>query len=380
MRFLSADWIFPLHISPIRNGVIQISTKGEIINIFKSRNEVDFENLEVFNGILCPGFINAHCHMELSHLINNSELGKGLLYFIESLRERNNFTIKEIQFAIQQSEKQMIDNGIVAVGDICNTTDTILQKKKKNIHYYNFIETFQVKEEKIEETIYEARVIRDAFRRENLQATIVPHAPYSVPPRLVSKIVKEFDGNDKLLCIHNQETLEENELFQNKRGKLFNWLKNFDASPEIWLKRNKSSDIIKDLSVNKPMLVHNTFSSTEDIRYNCYYCTCPKSNLAIEGKLPDYSIFNLEKLCVGTDSLASNNSLSILDELFIIQENSKFTLEDLLKISSKNGAKILGFTNLGTFEIGKTPGINLIQEASEFKLSKKTIVKTIKEK
>ena len=91
-----------------------------------------------------------------------------------------------------------------------------------------------------------------------------------------------------------------------------------------------------------------------------YYCSCPKANLYIENQLPDYSIFDTNKLCVGTDSLASNNNLSILEELQIIQENSDFDINTLLKIASKNGAEALGFKTLGTFEKGKFPGVNLI--------------------
>ena len=107
------------------------------------------------------------------------------------------------------------------------------------------------------------------------------------------------------------------------------------------------------------MLVHNTFTQKEDLTDN-YYCTCPNANLYIESTLPDYSIFDADKLCVGTDSLASNKCLSILEEILVIKENSNFDLNTLLKIASKNGAEALGFANLGTFEKGKIPGVNLI--------------------
>jgi len=125
--------------------------------------------------------------------------------------------------------------------------------------------------------------------------------------------------------------------------------------------------VLNELGDKKILLVHNTFSRKEDITDN-YYCTCPKANLYIENSLPDYSIFNAEKLCVGTDSLASNNSLSILDEIQIIKENSDFDLHTLLKIASKNGADALGFTTLGTFEKGKSPGVNLISGLSKIEI------------
>ncbi|MDA9663506.1 amidohydrolase family protein, partial [bacterium] len=109
----------------------------------------------------------------------------------------------------------------------------------------------------------------------------------------------------------------------------------------------------------KILLVHNTYSTKSDLTQQ-YYCTCPKANIYIENSLPDYKIFNTDRLCVGTDSLASNDTLSILCELKVIRDNSDYNLDTLLKIASKNGAEALGFEKLGTFEKGKKPGINLL--------------------
>ena len=369
MRFLSADWIYPLHVSPIKDGVLQVSDKGEIINLFDSRSEVSFDKLEIFEGLLCPGFVNAHCHLELSHLLGKAEKGKGFLGFVTAIQERNKFNEEVIQNAIIKAEEQMIKNGIVAVGDICNTTDTLLQKQKGNLQYYNFIETFQINEKKIKETLTSAKIIRDKFRNSGMKATIVPHSPYSVPPKLMEEISNSFDNEDELLTIHMQEISDENQLFENNKGDFYNWLNKINASSEIWGKRNNSTDVLKELGRKKIILVHNTFSRKEDTTDN-YYCTCPKANLYIERSLPDYSIFNPEKLCVGTDSLASNNSLSILEEILIVQKNSDFNLNTLLKIACKNGAEALGFENLGTFDKGKNPGVNLIPDFNKTKTIK----------
>ena len=361
MRFLTADYLYPLYINPIKKGVLQVSDRGKIINIFNNRAEVPSDKLEIFEGLLCPGFVNAHCHLELSHLLGKTEKGQGFLNFVGAVRQRNYFSKKTIQKAIATAEQQMIKNGIVAVGDICNTSDTLFQKKKRNLKYYNFIETFGVLENKIDDFFYQAMELRNDFRKAGFKASIVPHSPYSVPPKLMKVISTSFDNKDKLLTIHIQETNEENQLFEKKKGKLKGWLENINASSEIWSNREKSVDVLQELEGKKVMLVHNTFTKKEDISDN-YYCTCPKSNLYIEDALPDYSIFDINKLCVGTDSLASNNSLSILEELLVIQENSNFDMNTLLKIAAKNGAEALGFTNLGTFEKGKIPGVNLIQD------------------
>jgi len=369
MRFLTADYLYPLHIAPIKEGVLKISDNGEIIAIFENREEVQPEQLEIFEGILCPGFINAHCHLELSHLIGVVEKEKGFLDFVAKVQQRNEFPKEKILEAIEKEEQQMIANGIVAVGDICNTTDTLLQKQKGNLQYYNFIETFGVYKDKIDTVFTQAMKLRNEFRTAGQKATITPHAPYSVPPGLMKKIIESFDDRDELLTIHMQETKEENHLFENKEGDFFDWLDGINASSKIWKNRNKSLDVLEELKNKKILLVHNTFAKKEAITDH-YYCTCPKANLYIENALPDYSIFDTNKLCVGTDSLASNDSLSILEELLVIQENSNFDLNTLLKIASKNGAEALGFENLGTFEKGKIPGVNLIIDFSENKITK----------
>jgi len=361
MRYLSAKYIFPLHISPIKEGVLQISDEGEIVNIFRNRSEVPQYKLEIFEGILCPGFVNAHCHLELSHLLGISEKGKGFLDFLEAIQQRNSPTEIEKQNAIEKAEQEMIANGIVAVGDICNTTDTLLQKQKGNLLYYNFIETFGVHENKIDTIFTQVMELRNKFRNVNQKATIVPHAPYSVPSSLMKKIIESFDDRDELLSIHMQETKEENQLFENKEGSFFDWLNGMSADVSIWESRKKSIDVLEELKNKKILLVHNTFTKKEEITEN-YYCTCPKANLYIENALPDYSIFDTDKLCIGTDSLASNNTLSILDELLVIQENSNYDMNTLLKIACKNGAEALGFEKLGTFEKEKIPGVNLIDD------------------
>ena len=290
-----------------------------------------------------------------------------MLDFISVIQTRNNFDINDILTSIENAEQQMKKNGIVAVGDICNTSDTIHQKQKGNLQYYNFVEVFGVQDIDMNQIIIAAKDLRNQFRISGLKSTITPHATYSVPKKLMEEIAKVFDEQDELLTIHIQETIEENNLFENKYGELFCWLKKINASSTIWQGRKKAVDVLNALANKKVLLVHNTFATKEDI-VSQYYCTCPKANLYIEKALPDYSIFDVDKLCVGTDSLASNSSLSILEELKIIKESSNFDLNTLLKIASKNGAEALGFANLGTFEKGKTPGVNLISSLDEIKI------------
>ena len=204
MRFLTADYLYPLNISPIKEGVLQISDLGEVLAIFNNRCEVPEYKLEIFEGILCPGFVNAHCHLELSHLLGKAEKGKGFLDFIGAIQQRDSYTAIEKQIAINKAEQQMITNGIVAVGDICNTTDTLSQKQKSNLKYYNFIEVFGVKDDLENQIISGAKDLRNQFRKAAQKATISPHAPYSVPPKLMEEIKNSFSNEDELMNMLGQ--------------------------------------------------------------------------------------------------------------------------------------------------------------------------------
>ena len=135
-------------------------------------------------------------------------------------------------------------------------------------------------------------------------------------------------------------------------------------------------------------MVHNTFTTKEDIEWAnsqlsvsnspiLFWCTCPNANKFIENKLPNYNYFIEEnvRVTIGTDSLASNWSLSILDELKTISKHyPQISLQTLLLWATKNGADFLGFNQLGTIEKDKKPGLNLLKNIDNLKLSDKTEV------
>ncbi len=135
-------------------------------------------------GILSPGFINAHCHLELSHLKNVIPEKTGLIDFVFKVVSERHFEESEILRAMEIAEHEMMNNGIVAVGDISNNSLSALQKQKKNLHYYNFIETSGWMPAVAEITFEKSKSIYEEFEKIGLPASIVPHAPYSVSENL----------------------------------------------------------------------------------------------------------------------------------------------------------------------------------------------------
>lgn len=401
MRKISADYIFPISSEPIKNGVVTVDDDGVIVEVSKenqeSRAKNQDDNIEYYEGVICPGFINTHCHLELSHMRSQVPENLGMTGFIkEIISKRTQYSEAEIEQKIIEAEAEMIKNGIVAVGDISNNNNTFKQKTKGNLLYHTFIEAFDLNPDKAEEVFKNAldlkqQLVQLSTLNFELRTSIIPHAPYSVSEKLFELIFKEAIINNSILSIHNQESLGESELFISHSGPMFDTF----SAMGIDMSRIKKtglnslrSTLPKLPKSQKTLLVHNTYTSEADIEFAesqyailntqyLYWCTCPNANMYIENRLPNYNFFINKKarITIGTDSLASNHSLSILDELKTITKHfPQIPLQTLLLWATKNGADFLGYTQLGTIEKGKKPGLNLLKYIEGGRITEKTEV------
>lgn len=398
MRQFSADYIFPINAAPIPNGVITVDDDGTILEVcHPSEADQASPNIQHLKGILCPGFVNTHCHLELSHMKKQVSENKGMTGFIgELIGKRNNFAEEEIENRIALAEQEMICSGVVAVGDISNNNSTFKQKAKGNLAYHTFIEIFSLDPSKAEQTYLAGKRLEEELKQITQHSSIhnhtslSPHAPYTMSLELLNLINGDAKANNNIITIHNQESAGENELFESNTGVMYDAFKNMGINPAFMRKTGKNAlestlTYLKD--AKKILLVHNTFTTKKEIEFihstfnnhqsTIYFCTCPNANLYIENRLPDYQLFINEncKVTVGTDSLASNWSLSVLDELKTINKHHpEIELNTLLTWATKNGAEFLGFDQLGTLEKGKRPGLNLLKNTDGVKLTEKTSV------
>lgn len=389
MRKISADYIFPIASEPIKNGSISVADDGTILNV-ETNNEGATEH---HSGVICPGFINTHCHLELSHMRSQVSEKAGMIQFIkEILGKRFTFSPEQIQKAIADADAEMMKNGIVAVGDISNNRDSFKQKSSSSIFYHTFIEAFDFNPDKADEIFSNAKNLSIELSNFKLSNSIVPHAPYTVSEKLFRLIADEAVKKNSIISIHNQESLGESELFISHSGPMFEAFSRMGINMENITKTGVNSlrTTLPKLPLSQKILfVHNTFTSREDIQWakkyqvssikyqELYWCSCPNANMYIESKLPDYNIFIEENACVtiGTDSLASNWSLSILDEIkTIVKQYPQIPLQTLLTWATKNGAEFLGCNQFGTLEKGKKPGLNLLKNVEGMMITEKTEV------
>ncbi|MDB5288646.1 MAG: amidohydrolase [Mucilaginibacter sp.] len=389
MKSFKADYVFPVHADPIKNGIVTVTDSGKVISISETPDP-EYQNLPIENlsGIITPGFINTHCHTELSHLKDKIKPGGGLISFIKDIQAFRNADAGEVLEAAQKADQEMYDNGIVAVADTANSKVTVALKEKSELYYHTFVEIFGFLPENAEELFTKAVQLADEFRPQS--ASITAHASYSVSKELFKLIKRYSDDQSNLLSIHNQECEDENKFYRYKLGGFIDMYKHFGINIDYFRPqaRNSLQSIIPLLSNRqKILMVHNTCTNLKDIYFikrfdrKINWCFCPNANVYIEKRLPKVELFVNQGLNItlGTDSLASNKSLCILSEMQTIQQKfPSLSLNILLEWATRNGAEFLGIENeKGTIETGKTPGLNLITGLDGLKLTPETKVKKL---
>ncbi|MBK9335950.1 MAG: amidohydrolase family protein [Lewinellaceae bacterium] len=375
MRKLTAQRVYPISSSPLENAVLITDDAGTILAI-EPQEQHDPASLERYSGVLVPGFVNTHCHLELSHMKGLVDTGTGLIPFITDVVTKRNFPAEAIAEAIVRAEQEMLDGGIVALGDISNTTDTFAVKSAGRMRYYTFVELFDfLQDAGAEKAFADWKTVYDQCRPGRTGArAMVPHAPYTVSPTLFEKINAANAASAGTVSIHNQETPPENELFLHGTGAFVDFYKKFGIDLEHFSAIGRASIHYALCHLNpaqRTLFVHNTLTTPDDIRAaqawsaHTFWATCPNANLYIENRLPNYRHFldTGARVTIGTDSLTSNWQLSILEEMKTIARYQRYVpFEVLLRWATLNGAQALGFDDtLGSLEVGKTPGVLLLE-------------------
>jgi cytosine/adenosine deaminase-related metal-dependent hydrolase len=375
MLKFSADRVFPVSSAPVEKGVVITDKVGQILAI-ERRDQHDPGTVQILPGVLIPGFVNTHCHLELSHMKGKVHTGTGLIPFITGVVTQRNAAAEVIADAIEQAEREMLAGGIVAVGDISNAPDTFAVKAKGRLRYYTFLELFDfLQEAGADKTMAEGLAVYDQIElAEGSRRALVPHAPYSVSVSLFQKIRDFNPASGITISIHNQETPPENELFLHKKGGFLDFYGKFGISLDDFQATGQPSIYYALEHLNpaqRTLFVHNTLTTRDDIRAaqswsaQVYWASCPNANLYIENRLPDYQAFldTDARVTIGTDSLTSNWQLSVLEEIKTIARFQSYVpFETLLRWATLNGAQALGFEDtLGSFEPGKKPGVLNLQ-------------------
>lgn len=352
---------------PLHQAGVIVDRNGRVMEICNWLQDADVEA-----GVVVPGFVNAHTHLELSHLKGVlSEEKKGMTAFIrEMIRQRGMVDDPVQQDAMLKADEEMFSEGIVAVGDISNTLASAEVKSKSKIYYHTFVELSGLDPAKATDITSRGIDMVKTFREKfNLPASLSPHAPYSVSAALMNSLLSSLYYDDPL-TIHVQESEDELQFCKLSSGPLFDYFSSagFHLNDVLVNGTSPMDTLLKLLPrSNRCQLVHNTFTTEDEIlaalhtHPHLFWCLCIHANQMITGHHPPADLLykHHAMVTVGTDSLASNHRLSIVRELTAIHSTwPHIPFADLIKWSSFNGAKLLGIDHLcGNVRTGMKPGL-----------------------
>jgi cytosine/adenosine deaminase-related metal-dependent hydrolase len=381
MRKFSAQYIFTNVGRPLKRGIITTDDNGVIIDIEDTNGLLtEKSSVEFYNGVITPGFVNCHCHLELSYLKGKIDEGKGLGYFIEQVIKQRNSNHDNIKSAAE-ADKVMFKEGISLCADVCNNDSTFPIKKNSRVKYINLLEVFGLDSAKAQNHIDSIAEMSKTSANLNIPYNFVPHSVYSTSLALF-RLLKQIGYANQVTSIHFMETEDEIAMLTSNSGSIASTYSKTGRMPSVLeLVKNHADAVLNEITLSGNLiLTHNTFITKEILRLvnqraNLFLCLCPASNIYIEEKLPPVYMLKeeTENIVIGSDSLAPNKKLSILEELKILQNHfPAISFEELIKWATINGAIALDEKEtFGTIELGKNPGLILISNIDMEKMKLK---------
>ena len=366
MPIITADYIY-LTEGFAANHFLEVHDTGKIIDLGRITSEI--QAAQSLNGVLIPGFVNTHCHLELSMMKGVIPRGTGMTGFILGIvSQRGKYSEAAQTEAVTLALQEAWDSGTVAIGDICNSPVSINPKKVfPQLYCHSFIELLGLNGSQANDILNKGRVLANQFMA--LPHSLTLHAPYSMSQELITAT---HQTHPSLISVHLLESAEEREIFETGTGPFIEFYKKIGIPFEGFSTSSPIDYVLNEAPVNQPIIsVHNTEMTQEEIEDlakkfpHLYFALCPRANQYIHGTHPDPNKFLriMDRVCLGTDSLASNDSLDMLEEIKALwRKNTWMTTHSLVKWATTNGAKAMRLSDkFGTFTIGTRPGVNLLK-------------------
>ena len=355
---------------PMRNGFVEYDdSDGTIVCVGQCP-----EGEHVDDGALVPGFVNAHCHVELSHLHRKFVKGTGMAGFIDQINALRDWAGRDRK---QELVKEWMDlmwkRGVSAMADISNDDSSFDIKAVHPLYTRTFLEVFGSEPEMCDGVMKEVTELNATADAAGIDAAPTPHSCYTMSPQLLS--ASAAAGLAKgWLSYQSQESLEEEDLIRYGSGAMYENRKRSGMSTPPVTGGSSLEYFVGRLAEAAPapydahiLLVHNVCLSQNDIdaarkvMNNVWWAICPLSNIFIHNALPPVPLMRANGLdiVIGTDSLSSNDDLDMVKEMLCIHENfPEVPMSEILSWACINGARFLSKDDLlGSISSGKRPGI-----------------------
>ena len=373
-----AAWVLPIARPPVRDGWVEV-VRDRVVGVAGAHSRSsDARDVELGDGAILPGLVNAHTHLELSHMrgavVPSANFVSWIRQVVALRREQADPSADCILSGVDEGIKEAVACGTAVVGDISNTLVTCGPLIRSALAGVVFYELIRFRAESATMAVEEARARIAAIRSDDVRASLAAHAPYSVSPAMLKAIAGERDqagisadepGNSypTPFSVHLSESAEEVEFVRSASGpwrtfleEMGSWDTSFAApavSPVEYLDR---------LGVLGPhtLAVHGVQMSPADLatlaKRGSTLVTCPRSNARTGAGVPPIGRFYESgvPVAVGTDSLASTPDLNVFSELAAMRALApEVPAASLLESATRNGAVALGFDDFGTIAAGQ---------------------------
>jgi cytosine/adenosine deaminase-related metal-dependent hydrolase len=341
------------------NIVVEVDSSRRIVSVVESEVIDSMAGVEFYPGILIPGMVNLHCHLELAYLRGAIEEQTGFAGFARAIgMVRDKFTIEERLHAASVADSAMWQEGIEAVLDIANDDLVMPVKERSKIEYRTLFELFGLGCNSITK--------HQEMAERYTNSSITPHSTYSLQDQTFRSAAS---NNRSTISIHMLESEAETELYRGQ-GSLMEWYERMGWECDFLHYGSPAQRVVRSIEPSRNVvLVHGCRATGEDValisdhfKDNVTWALCPESNRYISNDRPPVELLRKMgcRIGIGTDSLASARSLSLVDNLRLIDD---VPLDEALTWATKGGAEALGMDHLGEIAVGKRPGLVIIRDA-----------------
>jgi aminodeoxyfutalosine deaminase len=371
-----ADAVLPCDADPIRDGAVVTDARGAIVDVGPA-NEVLPRHagaaVERVRGVVLPGLVNAHVHLELSALRGQVPGGAGFVPWVEHmLSVRAELSPERDMEAIERAVDELVTFGTVAVGEVTNTLAAVRALARRGLVGCVFHEVFGVEREPLERRVDMLQSMVDAevgpWPSADLAYAATAHTLYTTHPDVIRRLLRDARSRGARASVHVAEHASERRFLSYGDGPVADWYEARLRLPRGHVAHPGKSPIAfaDELGALAPdvICVHVTDARPEELALvaerRSPVVFCPRSNLFIETKLPPLLAARAVGLrpALGTDSLASNTSLDVLAEARALADRfPTVPAVDLVRMATWEGARALGRDDVGRIARGARPGL-----------------------
>ncbi len=365
----------------LQNGSVYVSDAGRILRV-ESWNEsqppAHSELIDWGSAVIMPGLINCHAHLELTHLRNQIVRFSSFTDWLSQVvAKRREWAQQEYSASTLAGAEMALSSGTVLIGDISASGASWRALKASKLRKIVFEEAIALSPHKAAEASLALEARLDKIEIDELLSSgVSPHAPYSVSSELYRAAARIARERNLALATHVAETREEVSFLYRGTGEFREFLTRLEALPPGWTAPNLSPiAYLATLGVlDRPaLLIHCNYLNSEAMslilasRSSVIYC--PRSHAFFGHEAhPVRQLLDLGiNVALGTDSLASNSTLSMLDEMrFLFSNRKDLKCDEIIRMATLNGATALNLgSTLGRLKTGYWADMAIVKVPEE---------------